>query len=224
MIRFSATFLPTTLFSLRDSNSTSSGAKSVLLPSPYSIKMALLNQAITVGNELETLSGKKSQTFSWVRDTKIYYYIPDSVSFCVNNTFIKILKPSRSGTGFQETVSFREYVQINQAIELILEVPSESAKAFWMRYLHKINYFGKRGCFFQFLNYNEVHNEPNVKEFKAVDNLTGIIQQYDDFDSKADFDSVSSYNRASTKRKQDLLVVPVVVKRSSRSYTHYLKS
>ena len=48
-LKFSAVFQPTTLFSLKDSNSTNSGAKSLFLPSPYAIKMAILNQAITIG-------------------------------------------------------------------------------------------------------------------------------------------------------------------------------
>ena len=48
-MKFSAIYKPTTLFSLRDSNSTSSGGKSLFLPSPYSIRMAFISQSISLG-------------------------------------------------------------------------------------------------------------------------------------------------------------------------------
>jgi len=52
-MQFSVKYMPTALFSLKDSNATNSGAKALFLPSPYAIKMAILNQAITVGGDLE---------------------------------------------------------------------------------------------------------------------------------------------------------------------------
>ena len=48
-MKFSVVYKPTALFSLRDSNSTNSGAKSLFLPSPYAVKMAFLSQAISLG-------------------------------------------------------------------------------------------------------------------------------------------------------------------------------
>ena len=115
VLKFSAVFQSTSLFSLKDSNSTNSGAKSLFLPSPYSIKMAILNQAITLdGVDFETGKGK-NEWFKMVRDADIGYYLQGN--YCVNNCFVKILKPSRSLKGqVQETVSFREYIHINEPI------------------------------------------------------------------------------------------------------------
>jgi hypothetical protein len=53
-----------------------------------------------------------------------------------------------------------------------------------MKYLYKINYFGKRGCFFQFLEFNENPPEANVKPFD-VKNGSWSFTIYDDFDEKA---------------------------------------
>ncbi|MFN8356386.1 MAG: hypothetical protein U0Y10_18160 [Spirosomataceae bacterium] len=218
-MRFSAIFQPTTLFSLKESNSTNKGAKSLFLPSPYSIKMAILNQAITIGDDLTKLEEKKSQEFGFIRDAQISFYIPESNSFCVNNSFIKIQEPVREGSGFKPTISFREYVFISDKIEIIFEVPTVEAKNYLIKYLYKINYFGKRGCFFQFLEFNDYPPEANVKLFNGKNGVAGVLQSYDDFDEKATFDSVNNYSSANSKRKKQILVLPLSVESSSKSFT-----
>jgi len=92
---FSVKYKPTALFSLKDSNSTNSGAKALLLPSPYSIKMAVINQAIVSGGDLEYLEAKGSKLFQFIRDAKISFFIPQETFFSVNNSFLKIAKPVR---------------------------------------------------------------------------------------------------------------------------------
>lgn len=80
-MKFSVKYIPTSLFSLKDSNSTNSGAKSLFLPSPYTVKMAILNQAITIGGELELLQKKNSKEFGYIRDAKIGIYIEEGSFF-----------------------------------------------------------------------------------------------------------------------------------------------
>ena len=143
-MRFSVKYLPTALFSLKDSNSTNSGAKALFLPSPYAIKMAILNQAISTGGELEKLEQKKSKEFMYIRDAEVSYRIIEGSYFCVNNSFVKILKPDRNNPGFAQTVAFREYLYLSHPLEIIFKVEKEEAKNYLMKYLHRINYFGKR--------------------------------------------------------------------------------
>jgi len=221
-MRFSVIYLPTSLFSLKDSNSTNSGAKALFLPSPYAIKMAILNQAITIGGDLEKLNTKNSKEFEFIRDAKISFHIPEGSKFCVNNSFVKILKPSRSRTGFQQTVAFREYIYLTHPIEVVFEVDSNESKAYLQQYLHKINYFGKRGCFFQFLEYSDNPNPENVKPFKADSSITGIIQEYDDFDPKSTFDSASNFSSSSSRRKKEILVLPLRSTSSSKSFRTFV--
>lgn len=220
-LKFSAVFQPTTLFSLKDSNSTNSGAKSLFLPSPYAIRMAILNQAITLNGVDFEKNGKKNEWFKMVRDANIKYFIQGN--FCVNNCFVKILKPSRSQKGqVQETVSFREYIHINLPIEIIFTVRSGEEKEFLQQYIHKINYFGKRGCFFQFVEYKDKVTEPNVKLLENDFLQAGILQEYDDFNEKLIFDHVNSYGGKNTvKREKRILNLPLQRKQSSKSYTHY---
>ncbi len=220
-MKFSAVFKPTSLFSLKSSNATNSGAKSLFLPSPYSIKMAILNQAITVGGELEKLTAKKNKEFGFIRDTKIEYYLPKESFFTINNSFVKILKPARSGDGFQQTVAFREYIHIDNNIELIFNVENEETKEYLKQFLYRINYFGKKGCFFQFINYSDNPNEANVKPFSTNDFVPGIIEEYDDFASEVNFENVDNYSTKATKRKKLILTLPLDKFSSSKSYSCY---
>lgn len=213
-MRFSAIYKPTALFSLRDSNSTSSGAKSLFVPSPYAIKMAFISQAISLGGE----NFNDNQLFEFIRDAKIDYHIEGN--FCVNNCFVKIQK-QRDKEPFKSTVSFREYVYIDGNIELIFDVLSEEQAAFLKKYLHTINYFGKRGSFFQFMEYKTIPNESNVTHFNAQNLSYGVLQEYDDFDKSLSFDNVNSYSESKTKRSSCILVLPITKCSSSKSYTSY---
>lgn len=215
-MKFSVIYQPTNLFTLKESNSTNSGAKSLLLPSPYSIKMALFNQAIILDGQAQ-FESKKSKELSYIRDAKIEYYI--SGSFCVNNCFVTV-QSLRDGF-FRGKPSFREYIYISDDIELIFEVEDEAAKFFLQKYLHRINYFGKRGCFFQFICYKNNPHEKNVELFDVKNLKPGILQEYDDMSEKAEFKHINNFDSSSAKRIKNILLIPVRNINSSKSYTHF---
>jgi len=215
-MKFSVIYQPTNLFSLKESNSTNSGAKSLLIPSPYSIKMALFNQAITIDGK-DIFEEKKSNEFSYIKDATIEYRV--SGSFCVNNCFVTI-QSLRDGA-YRGKPSFREYIYLSNNIEIIFDVKSEETKQYLQRYLHRINYFGKRGCFFQFIGYRDNPGEANVKEFDVKDLIPGILQEYDDISSSGEFKNVDNYDSANSKRDKKIFVIPVKCIGSSKSYTHY---
>lgn len=214
-MKFSVIYRPTALFSLRDSNSTSSGAKSLFLPSPYSIKMAFISQAISLGG---VDFAHNPDLFSIIRDVNVSYKIKGD--YCVNNCFVKIQK-QRDGEPFKPTVSFREYVYMDGDLEIIFDTDNNDKVVFLKKYLHTINYFGKRGSFYQFVCYKSGASEPNVRFFDSGSFFAGTIQEYDDFDKSLTFDKVNSYSQTSTKRKKQLLVVPLSIESSSKSYTRY---
>jgi len=221
MYSFSAKYIPTSLFSLKESNSTNSGAKSVLLPSSFAVKMAILNQAITIGGDLEKLEVKNSKEFNFIKDVKISFHLSRGSSFCVNNSFVKILKPAREGGGLQQTVSFREYVYISHPIEIIFEIENKEAQKYLKLYLHKINYFGKRGCFFQFMEYSDNPTNANVLPFNLKNESYGILQEYDDFNKNATFDMVNNFSLTTNKRAKEIFVLPLNNIASSKSFSHY---
>ncbi len=214
-MNFSVIYQPTNLFSLKESNSTNSGAKSLLIPSPYAIKMALFNQAITIDGK-EIFEEKNSKEFTFIKDAKISYRV--SGSFCVNNCFVTI-QSLRDGI-FRGKPSFREYVYLSDNIEIIFNIKDVDAKLYMQKYLHRINYFGKRGCFFQFVGYKDSPSKPNVKEFDISNFVPGILQEYDDISQQAHFKNIDNYNAANAKRDKKLLVIPVRNLNSSKSYSH----
>lgn len=228
--QFSVTFRPTALFSLKDSNATNSGAKSLFVPSPYAIKMALLNQAITLDGV--DFSGKKNENFAFVRDAEISYFVKGH--FCVNNCFVKILKKKEDKRGkkakeegqiftpgFQNTISFREYVYLSDDIEFIISTTTEGAAYFWKKYLYRINYFGKRGCFFQFVKYSDETSLPNISKMQNGALVPGILQELDDFSTKMVFDNVNSFSTGRVNRAKDIYQIPISRINSSKSYSHY---
>jgi hypothetical protein len=215
-MKFSVIYQPTNLFSLKESNSTNSGAKSLLIPSPYSIKMALFNQAITIEGK-EVFEDTKSKEFAFIKDAQITYRV--SGSFCINNCFVTI-QSLRDGT-YRGKPSFREYIYLSDNIEIIFVVKEDEAKQYLQKYLHRINYFGKRGCFFQFVCYLDNPSEPNVKKFDVFNLAPGILQEYDDIAPKAQFKNVDNFDSANAQREKKVLVIPVQNKNSSKSYTHF---
>lgn len=215
-MRFSVVYRPTALFSLRDSNSTSSGAKSLFLPSPYAIKMAFINQAISVGGED---FNSNNALFSIIRDAKITYYIQGC--FCMNNCFVKIQKKRSDSDPFMSTVSYREYAYLNKDIEIIFDVQNENCINSLKRYLYLINQFGKRGCFCQFVRYNDCPPESNVSLFNVSDFKFGILQEFDDFENNVQFENVNNYSETETKRKKLIYLLPLVKVSSSKAYSLY---
>ena len=75
-------FEPTSLLSIKKSEATNSTGKSLFSPSPYSIKMALLNAIITY----DSLNAAKVN-FNMIRDLVISFRLPKNI--VVNNCFIK---------------------------------------------------------------------------------------------------------------------------------------
>src|SRR2546421_9228349 len=87
-----AVFHKVSLFSLKPADTTSTGGRSLLIPTPFSIKMALLDVAlraygVSAGAEL----------FPTIRDLAIAMSLPQRI--IVNNCFVRILKPRREKSG-----------------------------------------------------------------------------------------------------------------------------
>ena len=215
MISFSAIYRPTALFSLKDSNATNAGAKALLLPSPYAIKMAILSRAISYGG---VDFCKNGNLFNYIRDTRISYRIDGG--YCINNYIVKIRQPKSISNS---TVRFREYVYQQKDIEIIFEVNFIEAKEFLQKYLYTINYFGKRGSFFQFIEYRDEPSSPNVLRFDVKNpSRGGILQEYDDFNPSVTFEMVNNYDTKSQKeREKTPFLLPLIQTGASKAYTSY---
>jgi hypothetical protein len=217
-----ARYLPVTPFSLKPASVTSSGGKTLLVVTPYALKMALLDVAI------RTLGLKAGEElFPRLRDLSIAIAPPEDI--LVFKTFSKIWrpvesketkKPDETQEAFEQrmqeklaekmekgqyphysTISFREYVTYRDAFHLALSSPTGTNLPDELpTLLSGINYFGKRGGFVQLMaRPTEVEILPErfipltTSERNAF-HIHGTLQVLDDCDKSLTFQRANIYH------------------------------
>lgn len=232
-----AHYLPTSLFSLKDSKATSAGGKTLLVPSPYAVKMALLD----VAARWHGVEAAK-EVFSWLKALEIRPSPPQYA--CVTNAFIKIQTPWQSKESgekakeatrrakadgkvpFQPNIGFREYAQFQGELRLAIEVATLNPQLLEMlkALLLRVNYFGKRGCFMQFTEFSELTELGAAYVTMTGDQKasSGSVMHYlDDFGSKTTWDKVNIYLSDRPDRDTNTALLPYQLKRSSKRSSLY---
>ena len=233
-----AHYLPTALFSLKPATATSSGGKTLICPTPFALKMALLDAALRT-------RGVAAVKPLWkdIRDLRIRLRLSDQ--FTVINTFTKIVRPKKNGpsdddgtgllTPLGSTIAYREYVSFSGAISLALQTASGDQLPGPLDALFQhITYLGKRGGFMQLLALPETHADDAVADGQGWVTLTadqsnfnfgGTLQVLDDCGPKLTFDQVDIYNdKRITLGKDRILrhiVLPYRLTRTSRGFSLY---
>lgn len=226
-----ATYEAVSLFSLKVATATSTGGKSMLLPTPFAYKMALLNVVIQ-----DVGVNRAQELWPMIRDCSMAINGPEQI--ITNNTFTKILKPNRNvatspDTGLVSTmiksIGFREYVYWKGKTQVALEVQDHEAEM-WFKWMTRINYLGKRGGFIQ-TTAESIQTEKLPEQFTLLTELNkgfmlnGTLQVMDDCGPKVTFEQVDIYSNKNMKVGKDRLlrhiVLPYRVQQSSRGYTLY---
>ncbi len=218
-------YSPAALFSLRSSQSTSSGGRSNLCPTMYALKMALIAAAFEAGED-----GR--QVFDLVRDMAIRFR--PSRRVVVNGCFVKIQRePHDPGKeAFLPTVAYREYVQFAGPFAVALDVSAagEEGAETLRRLLSYVSYLGKRGSLVQFLGSAEAAELDSSYGYVLGDQRARlssdmIVQFLDDFGPGVTFDAIDTYSDRPAKLGRDRVFVPVALpyrlRASSRTYTLY---
>lgn len=230
-----AAYEPTSLFSLRYSNATTAGAKSLMVPSPYTVKMALLVAAIRTHDKEWARAN-----FVWIRSLSPIRVRPSQFAV-VNRCFLKFqsrrseksAKPKlESGEvdpnyvapiGYAPTVGFREYVHLQGPIEIAFPISElGNQQEMHLRQLSmQINTFGKRGSFFQFLGYDErteLSEEFSSESFSLGGLSQGrILQPLDDMAPSLTFEKVDVTDPTPIK-KQDRVTQTTFIALESRRF------
>lgn len=224
-----ATYQPTTFFSLKPSNVTSSGGKTLLTPTPYAIKMALLDAAIRTAGV-----NYGEQAWGWIRAISLAVNLPKRA--LVNNVFTRILKPphNRKKLGFDRTIGYREYVHFLGAMKLGFGIQGDSSTDAQERQLNKllphISYLGKRGGFFQFIPpAQSLETLPSdfthLAEQADTWHIQSQLQQLDDCADNMTFEQADIYSgkniRVGKERRTFLAMLPYQLRSSSRSFSDY---
>lgn len=231
-------YLPVTLFSLKPATATSSGGKTLICPTPFALKMALLDAALR-------LRGDAAVKPSWplIRDLRIKIRLPQQIA--VVNTFTKIVRPKKNGpsdddgagllTPLGRTIAYREYVSFGGAMGLAFQISTADAlPADLAELFRQINYFGKRGGFMQLLappshatdaDVAEGNDWVTLTEDQASFSLGGTLQVLDDCSAKLTFDQANIFSgKRITLGKDRILrhvVLPFGMTRSSRGFSLY---
>lgn len=235
-----ARYLPVSLFSLKSASATASGGKTLLVPTPYAIKMALVDAAIRTRGLAEG-----ERLFPLLRDLSIWLEAPHDLIVAKGFGKIQRLLKDKSNVEkasiaqemgrwpMQPTIAYREYVYYRDAFQLAFatsngtDIPPEVSPL-----LLSINYLGKRGGFVQIMEQpclveqlpsnHFIHlTPPTIEAFR----MDGTLQMLDDCDKTLTFSRANVYNAERiTPGKERILrhvVLPYRVLRSSRSYSWY---
>jgi len=231
-----AHYRPVGLFSLKVGLATSTGAKTLFLPTPFAVRMALLDAAIRTRG-LAAAPG----VFEVLKGLTIAVLPPERV--VVTNLFTKVLKPQRSDAqreeAMQPTIAFREYAYLMGNLSMAFE-GEEVALNQLEALLPHVNYFGKRGSFFQllappgrnkelpegFVMLRGVYVYGNkVAGQVATPFPLGIIQVMDDWGPHLTFEKVNIYTdediRLGLDRILKSVILPYRLVRCSRSFSYY---
>lgn len=224
-------YKPTTLFSMKLSSATNSAAKSLPCPSPYAVKMALLNAIITY----ESID-RVMKYFSLIRDMDMRFALPDK--WVVNNCLVRILKDNDHAKPeekilkpFKQTVAFREYVYLSDTLKIAIKL-TQSQDMFRKvnvrlleKWFSRINYFGKRGCFFQYEGYDELSElSDDYSSIMGSETLApGIMFPLDDVSGDAQLKNMNNfdYSTKDAKRIKRIYIFPYRQISVNKNYTCY---
>jgi hypothetical protein len=224
-------FEAATLFSLKMSSATSSGGKTLLVPTPFAVKMALLDAAFRTRGAAEA-----ERLWQDIRELQIA--LRPSARIVVTNLFQKVLRPRRGEAGldapdagpFQKTIGYREYAQWDGALGIGFQVESQRESEWLIELLLHVNYLGKRGGFVQWLPPGRWDAELPFDFVQATAeqttfSLNGTMQVLDDSAAGLAFEKVNIYDKSPLRGKDRVLrqiVLPNFrLTRSSKSFSLY---
>ena len=238
-----ARYAPVTLFSLRPSITTAAGGQTLLVPTPYAVKLALTDAIARVEGE-----AAGSSLFRLVQPLEVRLRPPRySV---VTHTFNRVRWAARGDKGVDDDdaddagasgpwatrIAYREYCFLAGDLAIAVAAgeltPEQQDRLVYACSL--ITYFGKRGGFFQFIGTNVEDSLDGGFDVPAnpppTDLNYAVVQVLDDLPRGADpslWERVNSFSTSPVRLEEHRLVrnrLRVLAARrvrSSRTYTLY---
>jgi hypothetical protein len=209
------TYASTSLFSLKISSATSSGGKSLLVPTPYAAKMAFVNAAFRAGRP----DGACERLCRELRDVAVRVGVPEGI--VVTQTFIKVRQENRDARHnptepYKSTIAYRELVHLRGSLRVAFEA-SEDLGQQLESLAPVVNCFGKRGSFFQYSGVARAADlgpgftQPIQDERPWECPPRAHIVPTDDFGPQAELSVLSSFTDAKAKRDKHRRFVPTIV-------------
>lgn len=201
-------YRPTALFSLKMSRATSTVGKTLLIPTPYAVKMAFVDAALRYG-----LTNEPEQLVRELATLQVRIGAPSHA--CVTGTIQRVRQQTRAEDRkkdrrvpyYRTTIALREIVSYSGLLRVAFSRGKSSSK-FLDLLAHTapaINYFGKRGSFMQYLG-SEERTELDLSFTARVEMAHGSsstkhqLAILDDFGPGATFDALNSFTPTQMKR------------------------
>lgn len=234
-------YAPVSLFSLRMTRATSKGAKTLLVPTPYSFKMALLDACFRAF-QYANAETKARELFNAINKLEISFSPPRCC--IVQNTFVKIRQEERDAPKgfFVPTIAYREFCFFSgdelQTALMIADLEDKEITLIEKLCKH-VNCIGKRGSFWQYTGKEIVHgNLPHGFTYPVQDNFitdgeAHWLQELDDFgqplwNDNDGFDRVSTYNAKPLMLGEHRVLLKTLLPyrfvRSSKHFTQFERS
>jgi CRISPR-associated Cas5-like protein len=218
MVWVKATYIFGSTFSYRIPNFSSSYAMVAPIPSPSTVRLALVATAIQKSGDVRT--GIK--LFEKIKATRVAIEPPERIA--VFKSFIKRLKPKRSGKGFESTFGIREYAIYGGPLAIFLETTNKDKEI--MEFLKGIRYFGTSDSICT--NIECTLCEPSwekIPRLYSQKEKEGVIFLLTDFTDNVTFDFINPYSEISLKSGEHIIkqpyIFPLKVVEKKRNYTLY---
>lgn len=222
-------YAPTALFSLKISLATSSVGKTLLVPTPYAIKMALVDAAFRKGLSDDDCAGfLRSLVGVDVR-------ISPPAASVVTHTFVKIRQEPHGGSSpglpYISNIAYREvvYHQGTWRWAFDMDIGGDTLAERLVLLAPYVSYVGKRGSFIQFKGMHRSSELDGSYTRLPIAGESWPIQSHvvplDDFGLEANLEVLSTFSASSAKRdrhrKFDHTIVPQGIVNTGPGFTEY---
>lgn len=223
-------YYPTALFSLKVSLATSSVGKSLLLPTPYSIKMAFVDAAFRA-------SLSNSECADLLRSLiAVAVRIAPPAAACVTHTFVKVRQEPKKPDPLRpyiDSIAYREVVH-HQGIwrwAFDLAAGDDVLAHRLVSLAPYVSYIGKRGSFIQFQGLSRLaeigadFTQPVDSDNEWLLPPKAHIAPLDDFGPDADLATLSSFTlvkaRPQKHRRYVQTIVPTGLVNTGPGFSEY---
>jgi hypothetical protein len=204
------------LFSLKSSMATSSVGKTLLLPTPYAVKMALVDAGFRAGLSDEECGS----LLAALADVPVR--VAPTPAAVVTHTFVKIRQePKRPDPAcpYISNIAYREVVHCQGEWRWAFDLEAMTAQvANWLMIcLPHISYVGKRGSFIQFrgaerqMSLAQDFAQPLDPGETLILPTSSHVTPLDDFGPEASLEVLNSYAASSPRRGRHRRFVQTVV-------------
>lgn len=219
---------PVSLFALKPSYATSAAGITLVAPTPYAVKMALVDSAFRAGWP----DADCGDLLKDLAPVAVRLAPPEAV---VTHTQCKIRQEPKTPTGelpYISSVAYREYAHQRSPLRIAFELaPGSDLRRLVELLLPYVRYLGKRGSFIQYVAREEADcltDEYTVEIQRGVDMVVPLrchTAPLDDFGPDADLETLSTFSEIPAKAGRHRIwretIIPLGRVRSGHGFTEY---